>query len=226
MRHLERALQQAKELYNSDSPICSLPDELLLDIFTRVRDAAAAQALDSDISLPTPSWNESATICRRFRRIIIESPSLHTRLSTATHPAAYIGHALARSDSMPIELDVLKPCRDAEEVGRLYELLQQHGHRVNVLSLKVTEYCVPMISSWLQHLSSMGTLSLYQIKYRDEEMGWERSVLVDDITLDSGAFHPVRLSTLILSHINFVVTDYTSRLRQPHQPLPQRGDFD
>ncbi|KZV68577.1 hypothetical protein PENSPDRAFT_754021 [Peniophora sp. CONT] len=135
MRRLERALLHAKELYNSDSPISSLPDELLLDIFTRVRNAAAEQALDADEPPRAPSWDKSVALCRRFRRIVIESPSLHTRLSTATHSAAYIGHALARSEAIPIELDILQPFR-------------------------------------------------------------------------SEAFHPIRLSTLILSHVNFAVTDY------------------
>ncbi|KZV68582.1 hypothetical protein PENSPDRAFT_653079 [Peniophora sp. CONT] len=209
IRHLERVLLQAKELYNSDSPISSLPDEILTDIFSRMRDDAAEKALVADEQLPSPTWDESATICRRFRRIITQCPSLHTRLSTATHSATYIGHALARSESMPIELDILQPSRNAEEAGCLYDLLRQHGPQVDVLSLKFTENCVPLICSWLQSLSHMEKLSLEPIAY----VQGDEVTFVGDEGLDirlGPRFQPVRLSTLILSQVNFVVAHYNN----------------
>ncbi|KZV68591.1 hypothetical protein PENSPDRAFT_754035 [Peniophora sp. CONT] len=154
--YLRRALALASELHNDEAPILSLPDELIVEIFLYVRDAGPSVESEFNLKALPPSWFESVTVCRRFRRIVVNSASLHTRLSTLTHSADNIERGLSLSKNLPVTLEVHRP----SQRGRLYRLIRLHGGRIRKIYLRCSAECSKALPAWVSRLRHVRSIHI------------------------------------------------------------------
>ncbi|VDC02907.1 unnamed protein product [Peniophora sp. CBMAI 1063] len=163
MGQLDISVQRSRQLHNAHSPLLSLPDELLLDIIRRVRDAT----LESATYPRAHPWNVSVTLCRRLWGIVTGFPSLHTRLSNVGHSTEFIKRSLVRSYPLAADIHINVPSQYREdELSQWTRLLRSHGHRIEAFSLRVPD-CDPFgitatgIANWPDHLTSLKSLQLH-----------------------------------------------------------------
>lgn len=86
----QRTLLELKHAHNRQVPIFQLPVEILAEICLYARDAwpymAPARTLYSEFLFHRSSWMHIGEVCRRFRDIVEEHPTLWTRLSDDAAP--------------------------------------------------------------------------------------------------------------------------------------------
>ncbi|KZV68590.1 hypothetical protein PENSPDRAFT_728753 [Peniophora sp. CONT] len=213
--YLQQALLRATALYNADAYLLSLPDELIAEIFLYLRDAVPQiQAKADDLASSSP-WFKAVMICRRLRRVILESAALHTQISTSTHSCENITRDFALSKALPISLEAHYPSKRY----RLYKQLQLHGHRICFLSLILGPSCSQAVSYWIYHMPALAALELHSIFSNapdDDEVAVSRvpnaripagisSLILDGVRIRLAGYHifnNLRFLSLINVHLN------------------------
>lgn len=156
IQQLEKMIQRARRLYNADANLLSLPDELLTEILLYVRDAVPERASRDGFSVSESVWFNSVMVCRRLRQAILNSVSLHTRLSTCTRSLENVRCGFVLSKALPICLHVRSPSK----YQALYDDVQLHGHRIRSLSLILGRGCSTVVSAWIHLTPSPATFEL------------------------------------------------------------------
>ncbi|KAI0043286.1 hypothetical protein FA95DRAFT_1630867 [Auriscalpium vulgare] len=134
---------QIAALRNSCLPVSRLPVEIITHIFAYRSD------LD-DCNRPVPlnrSWIAATHVCRRWRRIALECPSLWTAV-TDQYGVSWLEAMIARSGTMPISVFVLPGSCTREE--RLIQPLFNSLPRLCRLSFPSPCYCPDQVQLYAE----------------------------------------------------------------------------
>lgn len=150
VRHLELVLAQARELRNSETPLLSLPEELLLQILVFRRVAALSDAQGADQvpdwekirrecirCKPGPRylWISTANVCR-WLRDVARSPIFSSEVSDFTLPPAVIENVLKRSASAPLDISLSHAYSSSRRSAfKVLQFIERNRSRVQSLTL-------------------------------------------------------------------------------------------
>ncbi|KZV69095.1 hypothetical protein PENSPDRAFT_652677 [Peniophora sp. CONT] len=149
VRHLELVLAQARELRNAETPLLSLPQELLLQIMIFRRDAALSDAQRQSQVIweelkhecmrckpgPRYLWITTARVCRRLRDVA-RSPVFSSEVSDFTLPPALIEDVLRRSASAPLNISLSHvPFDGRGSAPGVLQYIKRNRDRVQSLTL-------------------------------------------------------------------------------------------
>ncbi|KZV63775.1 hypothetical protein PENSPDRAFT_757707 [Peniophora sp. CONT] len=162
IEYLERTLIFAKELRNTSAPILTLPDEVLLQICTALRDSYNPKVMNtSGDYLLGPAWTICSTICRRFRRVAHNSPTLYTRLDARILPWMLMEQGMTLSRSLDLNVDIPDLQRSYEANAVLFAL-KQHGHRISDFFFETSDssYTSRMMPRILDRIPNVKALAI------------------------------------------------------------------
>ncbi|VDB87416.1 unnamed protein product [Peniophora sp. CBMAI 1063] len=157
IEHLERALAVAKELRNCSAPILTLPDEIILEIFSTLRDLFFPVTQQRPNKSASGSWLVVSAVCHRFRRIATTSPGLYSRISTRILPGKRVLAMMKASRPLDLDLDVGLP-RDSEDVDMIRKYLLTHGPRVRTFSMQINNEWARSMTAWIRSIPRVTTL--------------------------------------------------------------------
>ena len=133
-RHRVEIARLSRRLNDANSPIMRLPDELLVDIFSRYVSACAILSGGRTCS-EHYRWTRVSRVCHRWRAVALASPTLWSNiiLHNKWHETL-----LARSLGVPLDLcGSMAINRSKAEDNEIWMSLHEHGTRVRSLQLYV-----------------------------------------------------------------------------------------
>ncbi|KAF8880436.1 hypothetical protein BD779DRAFT_1473887 [Infundibulicybe gibba] len=130
------------------SPLRSFPPELLAEIFAQFIDMMMNYGL-------TPVPLMLMGICSQWRRIVLDTPRLWTKILTL-HPM--IDSWISRSKALPLylDLDLPRPASDP-----IMEALIPHSHRWEYVDFSIASSSNSVLTRVRTHLHSLRQLTLY-----------------------------------------------------------------
>jgi hypothetical protein len=161
IRKTDAELISLKIQRNARSPLCRLPNELLIRIFAlaQLRDKIRGPLLPLERCMPAMGWWRVEGVCSRFRAVIVDAPELWTRFN-AYWPEEARRLCLLRANGRPLR--VLRPVKDTTTANDASLLLQtsQQAALVFTSSRGVAAWPDAYLSTLRAHTSSLQLLGI------------------------------------------------------------------
>ncbi|KAG6373839.1 hypothetical protein JVT61DRAFT_5988 [Boletus reticuloceps] len=115
------------------NPTSKLPNETLQDIFIHCALDYYNEELESWYDLVPPEWINVSYVCRRWRDVALNCPTLWTYLCTM--PQRWTKEFLARSKQVPLKIQIRITVPNGQWMNSTIEKVMDHVERIQELHL-------------------------------------------------------------------------------------------